>query len=139
VRVPLSLGWLPARKESSRGDVAKHRLAEPEQPPKRDRLVCIYLGEPSSAESAVRECRVTNPPCGAQVLVPMLMVPLIESGELVASCRRCNGGRPLKMHPREMDYLRRHGLLNAALARLAQINEEFGCEPESDPDPLTAQ
>lgn len=137
MRIPQSLGWLPARRESSRGDVAKHSLLEPEQPRKRDRLVCIYLGEPSSAESAVRECRVQNPPCGAQVQVPLLMVPFIESGELVASCRRCNAGRPLKMHPHEMAHLEKRGLLEAAQNRLAEINEELGCSP--DPDPLTAQ
>ena len=80
---------------------------------------------------------MSDPPCGAQVLVPVLMLPLIESGELVACCRHCNGGRKLSMHPVEAEYLARQGRLEEGLARLEEINEDFGHPP--DPDPLTAR
>lgn len=105
--------------------MGKHRL---NQQPQGRRLVCIYFGELTGGEpSAIRECRV----CETQVLVALLLLPLVENGELYPVCRHCNGGRTVTMHPVEEAELARRGWLEAGWARIAEINE---CEidPPSD-------
>lgn len=101
----------------------KHRFA---QDPTGRRLVCIYFGEPTGGEpSAIRECRE----CGNQVLVALIMLPLVESGELYPVCRGCNAGRTVTMHPVEEAELARRGLLEEAWERIAKINENSVVPP----------
>ena len=95
----------------------KHRL---DQRPRGRGLVCIYFGEPTGGEpSSIRECRN----CDKQVLVALLLLPLVESGELYPLCRHCNAGRILTMHPVEEVELARRGLLEEGQRLLAEINE----------------
>lgn len=103
----------------------KHRL---DQQPRGRALVCIYFGEFTGGEpSAIRECRI----CETQVLVAILMLPLVESGELYPLCRACNGGRTVTMHPVEEAELARRGWLEAGWQRIAEINEN-AIEPPPD-------
>lgn len=58
-------------------------------------------------------------------MVSRVLLGEVESGRLRPSCRECNGGRPVTLHPVEIAELKQRGLLEKGWARIEEINEEI--------------
>jgi hypothetical protein len=62
----------------------------------------------------------------------MLMLPLVEAGELAPTCRACNGDRPVTMHPLEEEWLTERGLAEEGWEEIKAINDSLKA-PEINP------
>jgi hypothetical protein len=77
--------------------------------------------------------------CDTSVYVPVLMLELIESGELWPRCWDChveNGG-DLKLHPAAAEILTSRGKLAETQAIIDDMNEVAREEREADKMPRT--
>jgi hypothetical protein len=106
--------------------MARHRRQDPDKPPPTHWYICqtLRIGEGCAVPSNLRNCGGhTGRGCGCQVLVPVFMDELVESGELVPRCWdcQCDAGTSVMPHPREIAYLGPHAQLGWDL--IAEMNE----------------
>jgi hypothetical protein len=120
--------------------MSQHR--KPDDAPKREGwLVCNTVG-PGLVQGAggypcvIRGCRAED--CDSQVWVSMLHLGRIEAGQLWPRCWECQArsGRPVTMHPAEVDYLTSARRLTAGQRTIAEMNEwlEAGAGATDQPD-----
>jgi hypothetical protein len=106
--------------------LALHRRAEGStERVKRQWLVCNSpdLYHVPNTPCAARDCKT----CGEQVWVPMLFLPLVESGELSPVCWPCHDatGRRVGMHRLEEPIIKSMGKMGEAQELLDYLNSHL--------------
>jgi hypothetical protein len=83
-------------------------------------LVCDSLTEGCTGSSVIRQCRE----CGVQLWVSLVMLPTVESGDLVPRCWPCQWatGKPTTLHEDTIQALTTAGRLDEGWQIVAARN-----------------